>query len=351
MHKKSIYFLINSLEWGGAERVTTNFANIAVQEWKEVYIITLKSTNFYDLPQWVHHLSLSHIKNNILMFLLVPWYAWKFKHVMKKYHLSEGMSLLEVANFVHILARKDAVISLRVHISVFQWFFGGIQKFLIRWLYPKAKKIIVNSEENRYSIAEFLHFPLDRVEILYNPVDKEKIKMLQQEKLDEDVIKKITWKKVFITTWRLVWQKHHEKIIWTLKLLYDSGDKNWIYLIVGDWSERKKLEKQTTKLWLQNHILFCGEQKNVFKYLNVADLFIYASEAEWFPNVLLEAKEVWLPIITSDFKSGAKEVILGEYTKDIWKYMKYPYHGKYWILLDLHNYEHQFLEVYRNTWN
>jgi N-acetylgalactosamine-N,N'-diacetylbacillosaminyl-diphospho-undecaprenol 4-alpha-N-acetylgalactosaminyltransferase len=57
-------------------------------------------------------------------------------------------------------------------------------------------------------------------------------------------------------------------------------------------------------------------QKNVFKYLNIADVFLYASEVEGFPNVLIEARELGLPIITSDFKSGAKEVIIGEYTKD-----------------------------------
>jgi glycosyltransferase involved in cell wall biosynthesis len=76
-------------------------------------------------------------------------------------------------------------------------------------------------------------------------------------------------------------------------------------------------------------------------------VFLYASEVEGFPNVLIEAKEVWLPIITSDFKSWAKEVILWEYTKDIWKNVHYPYQGKYWTLLDLNDYQDQFLETYK----
>lgn len=350
--QNNYYFLINSLEWWGAERVTINFASNLVKEWKKVYIITLKSSNFYDLPKWVHHISLSKIKNNLLMFLLIPWYVLKFKKVVKKYYLSDGMSLLEIANFVHILAKKNAIISFRIHISFFVWIFGFFQKVLIKFLYPRSSKIIVNSLENKYDLAEYLHISDDKIQVIYNPVDKEKIKNMRIEPLSHEFKQKITGKRVFITTWRLVWQKHHEKIIFALQMIQKKfKNLDRIYLIVWDWPERRKLEDMVNLFWLQNNILFLWEQINVFKYLNIADVFLYASEVEGFPNVLLEAREIWIPIITSDFKSGAKEVILWEYTKDIDNKIKYPYKGKYWILLNLKDYEHQFLEVYKNTWN
>lgn len=347
--KNSYYFLINSLEWWGAERVTINFANDFVKKGKNVYIITLKATNFYALPKWVHHIPLSHIKNNFLMFLLIPWYAYRFKKVLKKYHLSDGMSLLEISNFVHILAKKNAVISFRIHISFFVWIFGFFQKVLIKFLYPRSSKIIVNSMENKYNLAEYLHISDDKIEVIYNPIDKKKMDILKNEKIDDILLQKITNKKVFITTWRLISQKHHKKIINALKIVYDTVDKNRIYLIIGDWPERPSLEKLVRSLWLQDNIVFLWMQKNVFKYLNRADVFVYASEVEGFPNVLLEAKEMWLPILTSDFKSGAKELILWEYTKNIWKNLKYPYQGKYWILIDSQDYISQFLAAYQNV--
>ncbi|MFA6256012.1 MAG: glycosyltransferase [Candidatus Absconditabacterales bacterium] len=352
MQKKHIYFLINSLEGGGAERVTTNFANNMIREGKDVYIITLKSSNFYDLPQGVHYVPLSTIKNNFLMFMLIPWYVGKFKKVVKKYHLSEGMSLLEIANFVHILAKKKAKISFRTHVSVFKGFFGFLQKALIKYLYPKAGNIVVNSLENKYDLAEYLHVSEDKIEVIYNPIDKEKIDKLKSEEISEKLKNKIQGKRVLITTGRLVGKKgfgnkNHNKIILALKRVYDGIDKNRIYLIVGDGPERKSLEKLVYSLGLQDNIVFIGMQKNVFKFLNIADIFLYASEVEGFPNVLMEAREIGLPIITSDFKSGAKEVILGRYVKDIGKKMKYPYSGKYGVLLDLNEYESQFLEVYK----
>lgn len=332
------------MEWWGAERVAVNFSNNLVKEWKDVCIITLKLINFYDLPKWVHYIPLSNIKNNFLMFLLVPLYVLRFKKVIKKYNLIDWMSLLEISNFVHILAKRHATISFRTHINFFTGIFGFFHKILIKRLYPKAGKIIVNSEENKYDLAEYLRIPVSKIEVIYNPVDREKIHELKKEEVDKSLFKKIKWKKVFVTTWRLVWQKHHEKI---LSALTSIPEKKWIYLIVWDGPEMKKLENLVKVLWLEDNVVFLGQQKNVFKYLAIADVFLYASEVEWFPNVLIEAKEMWLAIITSDFKSGAREVILWEYIKDIWKKMEYPYEGRYWILLDLKDYEHQFLSTYK----
>jgi|GEM_PF-1414418 len=45
------YFLINSLEIGGAERVVINQANELIKKGVQVYIFTLKSARLYDLPK------------------------------------------------------------------------------------------------------------------------------------------------------------------------------------------------------------------------------------------------------------------------------------------------------------
>jgi hypothetical protein len=63
---------------------------------------------------------------------------------------------------------------------------------------------------------------------------------------------------------------------------------------------------------------------------------------------LAEAKEMHIPIITSDFKSGAKEVVVGEYTKELAHSIVYPYIAKYGILLDVHIYEEQLVDRYKS---
>lgn len=349
MHQKSIYFLINSLEGWWAERVVTNLSAEYIKEWYKVFIITLKNTVFFELPFWVTHLTLSRIKNNILLFMLIPWYIFKFNTIIKTYSLDEWISFLEISNFVHVLARKNAVISFRTHISVFTGIVWWVYIWCIRWLYPKAKKIIVNSLENKYDLAKYLDIPEHKIEVLYNPLDKEKIARDKLEPIENRLIEKLVWKKVFITTGRLISTKHHEKIITWLSMIYHNINNNWIYLIIGDWPEKNKLQHLVQLEWLTDCIYFLWTQTNVFKYLQVADYFLYASSVEWFPNVLAEAKEIGIPIITSDFRSGAKEVILGKYTKELSEHISYPCIGKYGILLNLEEFEQQFVNWYRTT--
>ncbi len=330
----SYYFLINSLEWWWAERVVINFAKEYQAQLKQVYIVTLKDCIFYDLPDGVIYLPLSSISSNILMIILMPRYVYQFKCLQKNYHLTEWISLLEIANFVHIMAVRNAVISFRTHISFFVGIVWWLYRVGIKRLYPKAGKIIVNSKENKYDLAQYLKIHQDKIEVRYNPVDMKMIHHGAQQELDSDLLQKIAWKKVFITVGRLVWQKQHCVIISALKKLYDLWYTDRMYLVVWGWPEQTRLTMMADEMWLGQNCIFLWSQINVYKYLAIADIFVYASRVEWFPNVLAEARALWVSIITTDFVSGAKEVVLGEDTDMIWQSVSYPLRGQYGVIVD-----------------
>lgn len=343
MNKEKIFFLINSLEAWWAERVVSIISSELSKDY-QVDLITLKNVNFYDLPNWVNYISLSNVKNNLLMFLLIPYYVLKFKKHLNKNNYKSWISSLEIANFVNILSNKNAIIAFEISIYFFSWFIWQIYKLLIKFLYPKAKKIKVNSEENKYDLANYLNIPLNKIITIYNPIELEKINKLKNEEVDSELKNMLAWKKIFITVWRLVWQKNHSII---LKSFSKLKDKDWIYLIIWDWPEKQKLQDLTKNLWLKENIIFLWSQKNVFKYLNISNYFIYASKIEWFPNVLWESIACNIPIITSNFVSWAKECIIWNYDNNL-KNIKYPYYWENWVLLDLHNYEESFIYIYDN---
>lgn len=339
---RKYYFLINSLEVGGAERVVVNHANQLIKNGVQVYLFTLKSSCLYELPKWVIHIPFSNIDNNFCLFFALPRFIYRFKSLRKKYWLDDGISFLEISNFIHILGRHKANISFRTHINFFSGFFGYLQKILIKILYPRAAKIMVNSRENKQDLARYLGIPEQKIEVVYNSLDEEKIMMLSREVVEDEVQKIIQNKCVYITVGRLIAEKHHEIII---EALFHFKSKNWVWLVVWDGPQRSFLEKKAQEYGMTSSILFLGEQKNIFKYLAKSNVFLYASSVEGFPNVLLEARFLGIPIITTDFKSWAREVILGEETNMIWKILQYPYQWKHWYLLDTKYYGVQFLEV------
>lgn len=350
MSKKKIFILINSLEWWGAERVVTVVSEQLSNDF-DVTIVTLKDINFYDLPASIRYLPLSKVKNNLLMFLLIPYFVFQFKKLLKKENFLSWFSSLEISNFVNILSNKKAIIAFETNLNLFQgvtWFFYTL---LIGWLYPQAKTIKVNSEENRYDVSKRLGIPLSKIKTIYNPINIDKIAVQIKEKVDEELTKQLEWKRVFVTVWRLIASKYHSMIITSFKEIYSTLDKDFIYLIVWDGLERQVLESQVKDMWLQENVVFLWAQKNVFKYLQVSHYFIYASQIEWFPNVLVEAMACNLPIITSDFKTGAKEAIFWEYNEKLFsdgEKMVYPCYGENGVLIRLEDYVKDFIEVYKN---
>lgn len=72
-------------------------------------------------------------------------------------------------------------------------------------------------------------------------------------------------------------------------------------VIVGEGSERAKLEKLARKLGLQNKVLFMGEQgKNAWGLMRSVHCLVQASAYEGYGRTLIEAALVKIPIITTD---------------------------------------------------
>jgi N-acetylgalactosamine-N,N'-diacetylbacillosaminyl-diphospho-undecaprenol 4-alpha-N-acetylgalactosaminyltransferase len=336
------------MEGWGAERVISNIV-LTLKDTYEIDIITLKEWLFYELPKEVHVIPLSQIKYNIWLIVSFPILLYRFRKLLSEKQYLNGISFLEIANFINILGNPHAVISFRTNIEVFKWILGFFYKKCISLLYPKARKIIVNSEENRYDLAKYLNLPIEKIITLYNPINIDDIEKLKTEHLEKEILEKIQWKRVFITVWRLVkdediGSKNHSLILNIIKELIAQWEKNIIYLIIWDGPAKMSLEKQVSANQLSEYVIFTGKQKNVFKYLAHAQYVIYASRNEWFPNALIEAIAVGIPIITSNFKTWATEVIMGKYDKNLEK--KYPQFGPNGVILDLNYFSEQFFEIY-----
>lgn len=83
--------------------------------------------------------------------------------------------------------------------------------------------------------------------------------------------------------------------------------------IVGDGSERNKLEALASELGIQNHITFLGERKDVPSILKESSFYVGSSKTEGISLTLLEAMAVGLPVVTTDV-GGNPEVVVEDKT-------------------------------------
>ena len=124
---------------------------------------------------------------------------------------------------------------------------------------------------------------------------KKKIRFFQKETIN------------LINVGRLVQQKNQIEILQALIKLKTSI-KNYRLLIIGYGPEKKYLHDFINKFNLKKYVKIIFV-KNPYKYIKMSDVFILSSKYEGLPNVLLEAAYLNKYIISSNCKTGPKEII------------------------------------------
>ena len=110
----------------------------------------------------------------------------------------------------------------------------------------------------------------------------------------------------FINIARLEKQKNH---ILLLKAFAKLKNENCKLVIVGQGRLLKSLKFLSTELGIHEKVQFTGFQSNINSYLENADCFVFSSDFEGLGNVLIEALNTGLPIISTDCPHGPREIL------------------------------------------
>lgn len=79
--------------------------------------------------------------------------------------------------------------------------------------------------------------------------------------------------------------------------------------ILGEGSERKRLEALIDELDLDGRVFLPGYQSDPAPWYAHAELFVLASDHEGFGNVIVEALEHGVPVVSTDCPSGPREIL------------------------------------------
>ena len=113
--------------------------------------------------------------------------------------------------------------------------------------------------------------------------------------------------KVFVTAGRLSPEKNHERLIDAFALVLQS-EPECSLVIVGDGPLRQGLAARARLKGISDRVMFVGQTDNPFAYMARSGCFVMSSDYEGQPMVVLEARTLGLPVVSTDYASVASVI-------------------------------------------
>lgn len=312
--KITIAFFLPTLEGAGTERNVVNLVNNLD---RKKYIISLVLGK-------VKGVFISEILKDVLIIDLNASYTLRLFFKLIRYFHKEQPDIFVSAfphiNIVSIMARSFSKTKTKIVVTeqsitsllsttartfsrklVARFFLP----YLMRFIYPLAEAIICVSKGVGKDLLKIIHNS-DKIRIIYNPIINKKIYKLAEEPIDHFWFSNLKIP-IIIMVGRLTKAKDYPNLLRAFSLVTQKKPARLV--ILGEGLEEKKIKLFAHKLGLSDNILFLGFQRNPYKYMKKAKVFVLSSFHEGFGNVIVEAMACGTPVVSTNCKSGPSEII------------------------------------------
>ena len=298
--KIKLIIAVPSLECGGLERNVSMICNhINTAKFDVTLLVVNNSKPFYSITNpaiKIIDLQCSNVRSSVFRISKIA------KEIKPDIILSAANHLnLILAIFrwmfprsIKMIARESSIVSINSKRAKN----AGLYNWLQEKFYHKIDKVVCQSAYMQQDLVAYYHFPLSRTVIINNAVEVPAVEISQPVK-DKPAIP------VFITVARLSEEKGLDRILRSLAKL----DIPFLYHIVGEGPMRPQLQALINELALQSKVSLAGSSSAPFSSIENPDLFLMGSHYEGFPNVLLEANALGIPVVAFNAPGGIAEVI------------------------------------------
>lgn len=296
--KKSVLIIVPTMGCGGQERVAVNTAEILSDNYDVIFAVFdgrdavfRPLCDVVDLAVPATNCVISKVKNTMRR-------AYALRKLKDDMHIDITLSFGMTANISNVLSGRSSknIITIRAFDSIS----GGL---LRRFVFRNSDVIIC--------CAKVMCNELDRIDrvygekavCVYNPYDTERMRKQGSEAVTDYVFSHHT----IVTHGRLEEVKNYSRLIKAFYLIRQEVPDTRL-LIIGEGSERPKLEALISLYSLDSSVTLLGFRNNPFSYISKSSLYVLSSYSEGFPNALVEGM-TFLPVVAVDCKTGPREIL------------------------------------------
>lgn len=298
--KKKVFFILSSLAPGGSERVFWNLAQGFNKDVFDITIVMLDGTIscFSTNLDRVRFIDLKTKKASKSFFSLYSILKKEKPYAVfsTKGHINILVSL--VSRFLKIpflIARASYVPQ---ETRRFEGFKTRFYNRFTRLSYKGYKLIVCQTEEMKQALIKAYRVDPSLMTVIANPV-------LQSHKIKEPQRETNIYKLLVVS--RLSLEKGVERLI---DIMADLPD-NYHLSLVGVGVLKDKIYKKVKEMNLSSRVRFLGEIRNIDEVMVKHDLLVLTSYTEGFPNVVLEALNVGLPVVSFKVNGVSESVTNG----------------------------------------
>ena len=303
-----VLFFTHSLNKGGAEktvRTLSRYINEKVDGMESFACVVYDDQEMHkrvDNLIVMKHKSKPSDPKIIKAFHVLQQIA-EMKKIKKKYAIDVCISFLPGADIINVLSGvgEKQIVSVRNEESFFAK--NILKKLYVKFRYLRCDGIVALSDRVRQDVINYFKILEKKVVTVHCAASEEK----ESRECDELFLDFIKGKKVFINVGRLDQQKGQVHLIRAFHEMQKTCDDACL-VILGEGELEDKLAHTIDALGMRDKILLMGNQFNPADYMKMSDVFVLSSNVEGMPNVLVEALQCGIPIISTDC-GAAKETL------------------------------------------
>ena len=304
----NIYFYINNLSHGGAERVMLALAKAFAEKGNDVTVVTMyRGCDEYEIPEKVKRISLvdKHLDllankgffKRLIRYLMISFIGY---FLLRLFFIKNNPDLL--ISFLGE-ANKHALISgfgfnfkkiVSVRNDPSKEYSGFISKLLVKKLFNYADGIVFQTKQAKEWFPENIQ---KKSIVIPNPIDERFFGKVYDGK-----------RSGLVSVGRLTEAKNHELLIRAFSEIANKIPDN--LEIYGEGPLKEKLTILIKSLGLKDRVFLRGVVKDIPNVIRKAKLFVLPSNYEGMPNALMEAMALGIPCIATDCPCGGPSYLL-----------------------------------------